>query len=121
MSPPRCEYTEAPIDNRKTDPQEYFKQNFETEYNDCTEEKCKEILNNLFVENNKMRIPIKTYKEELETIKKSIDDNETAQLVTKNRVSNSIQRSKDISMKYSVFLGGIIVLLIAETGVLLFI
>jgi len=130
-----CEYTKAETSNRKTDPETYFNKHFGEMYtNSCDKQQsgslndvasCKDIFNYLLEknqeDNNEYHKNMSEYRKELEEIKKTIDANDNTHLVTKNRVNNSVQRSKDISMKYTVFLGGIIVLLIAETGVLLFV
>ena len=132
-----CPYTKAETLNRKTDPQKYFNTKFANNYtsscniqqsgslNDVAD--CKTIFETLLEQNQNDNNEynehnnLSGYLTELKTLRETIDTNENAQLVTKNRVSNSVQRTKDISMKYTVFLGGIIVLLIAETGVLLFV
>jgi hypothetical protein len=130
-----CEYTKPEIMNRKTDPEMYFNTHFDEKYKDsCGKQQSGSLndvnsCNNIFEtllkrnqdDNNEYHKNMSEYRKELEEIKRIIHKNDNTQLVTKNRVNNSVQRSKDISMKYTVFLGGIIVLLIVETGVLLFV
>jgi hypothetical protein len=135
MSCPKA--NEVVRNDRETDPGTYFNEQFEKDYKEsCGKQQsgslndvsdCNSIFETLLKRNKddntkyNEHTNLSGYITKLKTLRETIDANENAQLVTKNRVRNSVQRSKDISMKYTVFLGGIIVLLIAETGVLLFI